>query len=590
MSVLLQVCDFSLWIEDKRILDSISLSVSEGEIVAVVGESGSGKSMLAKSILRLNREKGIREERMREEGRILFEGTDISRFNDRQMALIRGNKTGMIFQEPLTYLNPVLRMKGQLTEPLVKHRGLRKNEAALCMKSLLGSFDIKNPEKYMEHFPHELSGGLAQRGMIAMASSCKPRLIIADEATSSLDVITQTSIVNILRDMARLNETSLIFITHDLKLAAKIADRAVIMSKGSIVEEGSIRQVFDNPRSDAAKLLLKAVAGCESESQCCKSSIAYDNPPVLKINNLSKYYKNGQNSSFKAVDNISLDMYKGEVLGLLGESGSGKTTLARLVTRILKPDSGDILYKEREVLGLKDYPKQVQMVFQDPLGALDPRMRVKDIVAEGLDIFKSYTSREERTLKVRSAIEKVGLDISFETRFPHQLCGGQRQRVGIARSLVMEPEILVCDEPTSYLDAVSKAQILNLFRKLKEDMKLAYLFITHDIGTLASICDRIAVMFQGRIVETGRCEDILKNPLHPYTRMLLSAAYNKKGEALDCPVEVLNSGVEEYDMGCVFCHRCYAAKDECFREKQGLLCAGDMHYVACCRCESVAIK
>lgn len=530
MNALLKIRDFSLFCGKNKILDNINMDVFEGEILAVAGESGSGKSMLARSVLRLNDPK-----KFKTNGIILFEEEDINALPEKRLSKIRGAKIGMIFQEPLSYLNPVLKMGVQLNEAPIRHKKVRKREAILLMEDLLEKLKINNPSAYMKSYPHQLSGGMAQRGAIAIAASCRPRIIIADETTSSLDVITQASIIRLIKDLARVEGISVVFITHDLQLASRLADRVVIIEKGRIAEEGCIRKVFDSPKSKAASCLIRACMmgnfkkskdSIDSKNSIIMkehSVIKENKKPVLEVQNLSMHYKNGRGNIIRAVDDISLEVFEGETLGILGESGSGKSTLARIVTRIQKPLSGKVVFEGTDIFGRRDYPRHVQMVFQDPFSSIDPQMRIEDIVAEGMDMILGK-NRWNRVEEVARCLQKVGLDESLKDRYPHQLSGGQRQRVGIARAVIMNPKIIVCDEPTAYLDTVSQMQILELFMKLKKENGISYVFITHNIRVLSSISDRIAVMLGGRIVETGRTEDIINNPVHPYTKILINAA------------------------------------------------------------------
>ncbi|NLP12897.1 MAG: ABC transporter ATP-binding protein [Clostridium sp.] len=557
MDTILKIKDFSLSCKGKKILDNINMSVSKGEILALVGESGSGKSMLARSILRLNNP-GIFDT----EGEIFFEDQDINSLTERQLTKIRGARIGMIFQEPLSYLNPVFKMAGQLTEPLKKHKKIKKSKAAELMEDLLRKLNINNPEQYMKSYPHQLSGGMAQRGVIAMTSSCEPELIIADEPTSSLDVIVQLSIIKLIKDLARFFGVAVIFITHDLQLAAKIADRVAVISKGRIVEEGDVQEVLKNPKSEETAQLLNAcivsggrdtdksvldksvlegtgtndrvksvLEGTETNDQAqnlYEDNICADvkRKALLEIRDLKMHYKNGQNIN-RALEGVSLTVYEGETLGLLGESGCGKSTLSRIITRIQRPTSGEVLFDGKDIFTKSDYPKDVQMIFQDSTTSMNPQMRVEDIVAEGMDIL-CKKSRQERTRDVIESLERVGLDKNIKDRFPHQLSGGQRQRVGIARALITNPRILICDEPTSYLDTVSQKHMLDLFMKLKNEINLTYIFITHNIRILGNISDRIAVMHKGRIVEIGTKDEIEFNPIHPYTKMLINASITPK--------------------------------------------------------------
>jgi ABC-type glutathione transport system ATPase component len=360
---------------------------------------------------------------------------------------------------------------------------------------------------------------MAQRGMIAMTASCLPKIIIADEPTSSLDSITQQSIAELLKSMSNEFGISVIFITHDLRLASRIADRAIVLSKGRLVEEGKTREVFENPKSEAA-VRLKASAlkdACEFASERKYA----DKDVLVRITSVSKHFTKREGY---ILQDISLDLYKGETIGLVGESGCGKSTLARILTRLIKPSSGSISYNGTDIFKNSRYPEHVQMIFQDPFLSLDPHMKVNDIILEGARKRKHLTTKEVVDI-AGTYLEMVGLDAEMGSRYPHQLSGGQCQRVSVARALVMRPELIVCDEPTSCLDTVSQAQILELFKSLKSSNNMGYLFISHDIRLLGNICDRIAVMKKGKIVETGSCSNILKKSVQPYTKLLIEAAY-----------------------------------------------------------------
>lgn len=514
MGNLLEIRNFSLYSKENKILDNINLCITRGEIVAVVGESGSGKSMLAKSILNIND-----SENFKREGSIFLEGKSIEALPEMQMIKIRGKNIGMIFQEPLSYLNPTMKVGKQLTEPLIKHYGSKYNEAEDKLKLMLDKLKINDLEAYLNKYPHELSGGMAQRGMIAMTASCLPKLIIADEPTSSLDSITQQSIAKLLKSMSKDFGISIIFITHDLRLAGRIADRAIVLNKGRLVEEGKTKDVFENPKSEAA---LKLKASTLKDYYEFPSEKTYEAKDILlRITSVSKHFTKQTNN---ILHDISLDLYKGETIGLVGESGCGKSTLARILTRLIKPSSGSITYNDTDIFKTNRYPEHVQMIFQDPFLSLDPHMKINDIILEGIRKRKHLTKKEAITM-AGTYLEMVGLNVQMGSRYPHQLSGGQCQRVSIARALIMTPDLIICDEPTSSLDTVSQAQILELFKNLKNSNNIAYLFISHDIRLLGNICDRIAVMKKGIIIETGTCSDILKTPTHPYTKLLIESAY-----------------------------------------------------------------
>jgi peptide/nickel transport system ATP-binding protein len=566
MDTILKIKNLSLSFKGKKILDNINMSVSKGEILAIVGESGSGKSMLARSILRLNN-----PDIFDIKGEIFFQGQDINSLPEKQLTNIRGSRIGMIFQEPLSYLNPVIKMASQLTEPLKKHKKINKSKAAELMEDLLRKLNINNPEQYMKSYPHQLSGGMAQRGVIAMTSSCEPELIIADEPTSSLDVIVQFSITKLIKDLAKLLGVSVVFITHDLQLAAKIADRVAVISKGRIVEEGDVQEVLKNPKSEETAQLLNACIVSRGRQNGAKSKA------LLEIRDLTMHYKNGQKIN-RALDGVSLTVYEGETLGLLGESGCGKSTLSRIITRIQRPTSGEVLFDGKDIFTKRDYPKDVQMIFQDSTTSMNPQMRVEDIVAEGMDIL-CKKSRQERTRDVIESLERVGLDKNIKDRFPHQLSGGQRQRVGIARALITNPRILICDEPTSYLDTVSQKYMLDLFMKLKNEINLTYIFITHNIRILGNISDRIAVMHKGRIVEIGTRDEIEFNPIHPYTKMLINASIKDEDYLAESLFQTDDSAYTGY--GCIYHAICKRAAEKCRQESPPMINIEGEHFVAC---------
>lgn len=513
MEKLLEVSGFSLYIKKNKVLDNIDFCVKRGEIVSVVGESGSGKTMLAKSILNIS--KG---ECFRREGSILFEGKNIEDLPEDQMMQIRGKNIGMIFQQPISYLNPTMKVGKQLIEPLVKHCGVNTLKAEEKLKLLLDKLKISDLKEYLNKYPHQLSGGMAQRGMIASTASCQPKIIIADEPTSSLDSITQHTITELLKSMSIEFGISVIFITHDLSLAAKIAQRVIVLSKGRIVEEGKIKEVFKSPKSEATVRLTASIL-----KNVCEWNIKdkYETKDeLIKVEAVEKYYFEKTSNILKAV---SIKVHEGETVGLVGESGCGKSTLARLIARIIKPSSGKILYRNEDIYIKRDYPNYVQMIFQDPFLSLDPHMKVGDIMLEG--VRKQHFSKKEALELIKIYLEMVGLDVEISSRYSYQLSGGQCQRVSIARALIMKPELMVLDEPTSCLDTVSQAQILELFKRLKHEHKMGYLFISHNINLLAHICDKIAVMNNGRIIEMGSCEDILKKPVYPYTKQLVEACH-----------------------------------------------------------------
>jgi peptide/nickel transport system ATP-binding protein len=437
-----------------------------------------------------------------------------------------------------------------------------------------------------------LSGGMAQRGMIAMAASCKPDLIIADEPTSSLDTVTQASIISLLLELNRDYGIAIIFITHDIGLALSFSNRIVVLNNGSIEEEGMPKKILYNSNNSYTKRLLKPFI-IQQKSKIKNDKFlkgnGIDSLPILEIKKINKTFENRtvgfkrRKILLKAVDELSLLIHQGESLGLLGESGCGKSTLARLIVRLLMPNEGDILIKDSNEKSKKNCPKQVQMVFQNPLSSMDPNMRVGDIIAEGVDILK-VCYKQKRTKLIIEYLNKVGLDESFIKRYPHELSGGQRQRVCIARALIMNPKLLICDEPTSYLDVVAQDQIIELLTSIKEEANMAMLFISHNISVLRQVSDRIAVMCYGKIVEIGDCEDIVNNPMHPYTKLFTSAIKANSGEIKlqDYFIgDTQEKSENKTKTGCPFCNRCVEVKEICRNEVPELLKVGNSHEVAC---------
>jgi peptide/nickel transport system ATP-binding protein len=499
----------------------IDLELREGEVTCLIGESGSGKSLVARSVLGLLPPPHVRVR----SGRILFEGQDLAAATMPQMRAIRGAKIAMIFQEPMTALNPLHTIGRQLAEVLRIHTKLRPAARRARVVELLDSVHLPEPGRLVRSYPHQLSGGQRQRAMIAMALALNPRLLIADEPTTALDVTTQAQILHLIRELQREHGTSVLFITHDFGVVADIADTVAVMQKGVLVEQGKVTAVLGAPRHPYTQGLIAAVPKLTRPS----ARPASTEPFVVQARQVEKTY--GAKGFFagrvtRALDTVSLDLRRGETLGLVGESGSGKSTLARAITRLMPVDGGEILLSGHDIAGLnrwqlRPYRKRVQMVFQDPYASLDPRQRVVDIIAEGPIIHG--TAPGQAAAEARELLALVGLDASAALRYPHEFSGGQRQRIGIARALALRPEVLVADEPVSALDVSVQAQVLALLADIKARLQLSMVFVTHDLRVALQVCDRIAVMKQGQVVEVAATADIFARPQHPYTKALFAA-------------------------------------------------------------------
>jgi len=494
----------------------ISFSLDAGEILCIVGESGSGKSVSAAAIM------GLLPPALRiDAGRILLDGTDLAHQTPAGMRAIRGARIGMIFQEPMTALNPLMRVGEQIAEVLAVHG---KPDPAR-VQALLGLVNLPDPARIARAYPFRLSGGQRQRVMIAMALALEPAILIADEPTTALDVTTQMQILALIKDIQARRGMGVLFITHDFGVVAEIADRVAVMQHGRIVEQGPARQVLDAPQHPYTQALIAAVP-----HRMVKPSVS-DAPPVLELFEVRKtFYRGGsflgRGAPVTAVDSASLIVRRGQTVGLVGESGSGKSTLARCVVKLVQPESGRIRFHGEDLRPLsrsamKPYRKRVQMIFQDPFASLNPRRRVGEIIADGP--VAHGTPRPEALARAAGLLRLVQLDPGAAMRFPHEFSGGQRQRIGIARALAMEPELLVADEPVSALDVSVQAQILELLEDLKQRLGLTMLFITHDLRVAAQICDRIAVMQRGAIVEQGATADVFERPKHEYTQALLAS-------------------------------------------------------------------
>jgi peptide/nickel transport system ATP-binding protein len=502
-------------------LDDVSFDLNPNEILCVVGESGSGKSMTAAAILGL-----LPDRVMASAGSIVLENQDLLRLDEAALRHIRGAKIGMIFQEPMTALNPLRSIGDQIEEMFRTHTKLNKHEIKQRVERLLIDVHIPDPQAVAMAYPHELSGGQRQRAMIAMALALEPAILIADEPTTALDVTTQAQILHLIREMQSRRETAVLFITHDFGVVAEIATRVAVMQHGVMVEQGPANEVLNQPRHPYTQALIAAVPSLTPQSRRPVADEA-----ALEVSNVTKTYRSGglfqrRKRITLAVDDASLILPKGATLGVVGESGSGKSTLARCIVRLLDVDEGSIGFDGVNLASLhgKAYQRHsrlVQMVFQDPYASLNPRRRVGDQVALGPIVHGM--PRWQALAKARELFALVGLDPAAIERYPHEFSGGQRQRIGLARALALEPKILVADEPVSALDVSVQAQVLQLLARLREQLGLSLLFITHDLRVAAQICDHIAVMKNGAVVEQGAASEVFLHPQHAYTRSLLKA-------------------------------------------------------------------
>lgn len=568
------VTEFSSRNGTVKAVDDVSFSVQEGEIVGVVGESGSGKSVTSLSAMGLipsppGKISG---------GEILFtkkDGVvvDTTRLSNEELRKVRGNEMSMIFQEPMTSLNPVFSCGNQVAEALMLHKGLNSKEAKQETIELFKKVELPRPESIYNQYPHQISGGQKQRVMIAMAISCNPKLLIADEPTTALDVTVQKTILELLKNIQKETNMGILFITHDLGVIAELAHKVVVMYKGKIVEQGPVDQIFNHPQHPYTKGLIACrppldvrysklptvpdfmqvdengeitskvdsipnfisnlILPKETRTEAHKE--LYKKSPLLEINNLKTYYpldKNiwGRTTQFvKAVDDVSFKVYPGETLGLIGESGCGKTTTGKSIIQLAPVTSGEIIYKEKDVLKmnkkeLSEFRREVQIIFQDPYSSLNPRMTIGKAIVEPMKVHGLFKSDEERKNRAIALLERVGLKAEHFHNYPHQFSGGQRQRICIARTLAMEPKFIICDESVSALDVSVQAQVLNLLNELKQDFGLTYIFISHDLSVIKYMCDKMVVMNQnGKIERYGECDEIYANPQTEYTKHLIEA-------------------------------------------------------------------
>lgn len=574
MNSLLQIKNLvtSFQSEERTVVavNNISLSINAGETLAIVGESGSGKSVTSLSILRL-----LNEKTSRITGEVLFQKNeswvDLQKISEQEMRTFRGKEIAMIFQEPMTSLNPVITCGEQVAEVLRLHLGLNRKEAKEKTIELFNKVKLPRAEFLYHSYPHQISGGQKQRVMIAMAISCNPRLLIADEPTTALDVTVQKSILDLLREIQDEFKMSIIFITHDLGVVSELAQKVAIMYKGKIVEKGTVNEIFKNPQHSYTKGLLSCrpnlnirwpvlptindfmKENSDGSYAATGYSLSLSDTRIVEINNQRKkrldliYQKNplltldrvnksftvrksgfGRSQSISAVKDVSLSLFQGETLGLVGESGCGKSTLGKLVLRLLEPTSGKIIYQDRDLSQLsleemRQLRKKIQVIFQDPYSSLNPIQRIGDAIAEPMIVHKIYSSKAACRKAAMELLERVGLGQEHYHRYPHEFSGGQRQRIVIARALSVNPEFIICDECVSALDVSVQAQIINLLQQLKKEQGFSYIFISHDLSVVKYISDRIAVMKAGSIEEIGDADEIYDNPKSNYTRQLIDA-------------------------------------------------------------------
>ena len=510
------------------VVRDLCLDIHAGETLALVGESGSGKSATALALLRLIEREGgrITQGQIRLGAR---DPVDLAGLTDREMQAVRGNRVAMIFQEPMTSLNPVMRIGEQLAEVLRRHQGLSRAEALTAAEHALEQVRIPEPARRLRQYPHELSGGLRQRVMIAIALACRPDVLIADEPTTALDVTTQAEVLKLLKTLQAEIGMAVLFITHDMGVVAEVADRVIVLRHGKTEEVARVDDLFNAPQSQYARDLMSATPKL-GQSPVRPAVPTAD--PVLRVKGLSKSFVLGgaflaPKSTTHAVRDVSFEIRPGETLGLVGESGCGKSTLSRALMRLIEPDAGTIALDGQDIttldaLALRRARSQIQMVFQDPFASLNPRMKVRDLITEPA-FLHSGIDPEARARLAGDLLEKVTLERDAADRYPHQFSGGQRQRLCIARALSVSPKVIVADEAVSALDVSTAARITRLMQDIQDDLGIAFLFISHDIAVVERVSHRIAVMYRGEIVEIGPTEQVLRHPQHDYTRKLLSA-------------------------------------------------------------------
>ncbi|GEM03079.1 ABC transporter permease [Halolactibacillus miurensis] len=514
--------DFKRMNETHRVVNQINFSIAKGETLGIVGESGSGKSVTAKAVMKL-----LDEQQTEVAIETLdYNGNDIASLNQKQMTKVRGKEISMIFQDPMSAFNPTMKIGKQLIETARVHLQLSKKEATHRALDMLKKVGIDRVDERFHQYPHEFSGGMLQRAMIAMALICRPKLLIADEPTTALDVRIQAQILKLMKDLQQEIEMSIILITHDFGVVAGMCDRVVVMKDGELVEENDVTSIFNAPKHPYTKKLLEALPRLHEDKVLTKES--KNEETLLSVSGLTKVFQLKNGKKLQAVEDVSFDIKRGETLGLVGESGSGKSTTGRLILQLESLTAGSVTYKgmrihrfnKQERLKLR---RDIQIIFQDPKASLNPRMKVMDIIGQPLDVHQLYKDKDARKKRIEELLLLVGLEREHMYRYPHEFSGGQQQRIGIARALAVEPEFIVCDEVLSALDVSIQAQMVELLKDLQEKLGLTYLFIAHDLAMVKHLCDRVAVMYDGKLIELGSSVDVYNQPLHSYTQALIDA-------------------------------------------------------------------
>ncbi|UKM65647.1 ABC transporter ATP-binding protein [Flavobacteriaceae bacterium GSB9] len=551
-TTILNINNLSISFGNNKVIHDISYHLNKNEILGIVGESGSGKSVSSLAILGLLPKKIATISN----GEIIYQNQNLVRLSNKAFQNIRGNKIAMIFQEPMSSLNPSMTCGKQVEEILFQHTNLSKSDAKTETLQLFERVKLPNPKRVYSTYPHQISGGQKQRVMIAMAIACKPNILIADEPTTALDVTVQKEIIALLKALQKATKMSIIFITHDLALISEIANRVLVMYKGDIVEQGTVSEIFKNPQHNYTKALINSRPSLDTrlkrlptiqdylkgivsndivtkEQRQKNHKAIYSKPPLLEVINLEKEYisKSGLFSKavgFKAVNDVSFKLFKGETLGLVGESGCGKSTLGNAILQLDKATAGKIFYKGKDIINLsktetRKLRKEIQIVFQDPYSSLNPRIPVGEAIMEPMKVHGLYGSDAERKEKTVDILNRVGLSEAYFNRYPHEFSGGQRQRIGIARTIALQPKLIVCDESVSALDISVQAQVLNLLNELKEDFGFTYIFISHDLAVVKYMSDQLLVMNQGKIEELDDADVIYSTPKKEYTKKLIHA-------------------------------------------------------------------
>lgn len=531
---LLSIKKLTIKIGDQIILSNVSFDLKKNEVLGLVGESGSGKSFTALSVLDL-----IHLKNLKTEGKIIFNGRELNKLSKKEYQKIRGKEISMIFQEPMSSLNPTMKCGDQISEIIINHEKISKKIAKKRSIELIKKVQLKNPKLVFEKYPFQLSGGQQQRIMIAIAIACKPKLLIADEPTTSLDSLVRNDIISLIKSLQKEYSMSVLFISHDLKLVSKFVDNLIVLKNGIIIEKGVSSQIFNSPKENYTKHLINSSPPknnrpnrlitstnkknkiISKEERADHHLKIYNKNPILKINNLTVFYKNNQ-----ILKDISFDLYKGETLGIIGESGSGKSTIAKSILGLIKINNGKILFKNQNTNDISNsiFRKKVQLIFQDPYSSLNSEISIGKSIIEPMIAHKIFNSKHEMKCRAIELLNQVGLSESDFKKFPNQFSGGQRQRIVIARALALNPEIIICDESVSALDVSIQAQILNLLSDLKEKYLFTFLFISHDMSVIKYFTDRLIVLKKGQIIELNETDFLFDNPKKTYTKSLIKAS------------------------------------------------------------------